>query len=133
MKWINGLPSAEAVAAHETEHGPRRDGVRLPTITVGRVVQKADYITLNQDKTEIVDLEASETVFGEWIVIHRGGALGEYIGVNRLKAVNGEVLYAIGFCQWGRLSDCVWGEPSSYFPVGPNGLPLDYESKGEVK
>lgn len=123
------MPSPEAVAAHETLH-VRADGVVLSTITVGRVIRKADYLTkeTSSDKTEIVELPSDERAYGLWIVIHRGGMLGEYVGVNRLKSVNGEVLYGIGFCQWGRLSDCVWAGKSSYFPVGPNGLPLDYST-----
>lgn len=89
-RWYEGIPPAEDVQAHETDH-PRPDGIRL-----GRIVVNMEYI------------DADDRSQGEWLVYHHKSRLEPYVSVVRLKAVNGTVLLAVGFTAWDRLEDCFW-------------------------
>lgn len=113
-RWYEGIPPAEAVAEHETEH-PRPDGIRLGRITVSRTEGAGDYVKSN------------DWAYGDWICDHYQSRLQPYVGYQRLKVLDGEVLMAVGFTGWLPLSQCKWANECRFFPAGVNGLPLDYE------
>lgn len=114
-RWFARIPPAKVVLAHESDH-PRPDGIRLGRITVDSEEEGrcGNYVA------------ADDRSYGEWICYHDKSLLQPYVSVIRLKAVDGVVLMEIGFTQWTQLHRCVWVDRCRFFPVGHNGLPLDY-------
>lgn len=109
MDWFEGIPTAQAVLDHESEH-PRPDGIRLGRIST-------------DDTAGSCYVKTNDWSYGEWICHHYKSKLEPYVSVLRLKTVNSEVFMAVGFCCWCKLSACNWSAECRYFPVGQNGLP----------
>ena len=116
MGWIEGIPDAEAVRAHESDH-PRPDGVRLGDISVDR----REGQTFKCERVICDDRS-----YGEWICYHYASRLQPYVSVIRLKEVNGEVLAESGLTAWHALLDTEWAAQCRYFPVGVDGLPIGF-------
>ena len=116
MGWIEGVPSAEAVRAHESVH-PRPDGIKLGRISVDRGEGRTF-------RPEVVMCD--DRSYGEWVCYHHVSRLQPYVSVIRLKEVDGEVLMANGFTAWHALLDTRWAAECRYFPVGTDGLPVGF-------
>lgn len=115
-KWIQGIPSADAVVAHETDH-PRADGIHIGEIMVA-----------HGDGTFRIDrIKTNERMYGEWLCYHKVTRFEPYSSIMRLKAVDGTVYMALGFTQWEALNKCFWASGCIYMPVSNEGLPLDYK------
>lgn len=115
QKWYEGVPPVEAVLANETQH-TRPDGIRLGRITVG-------------DKDGSRYVATDDWSYGEWLSYRHKSDFQPWVGIQRLKVVEGVVVFAIGFTQWETLASMPWANETLYFPVGQNGLPVFYETK----
>ncbi len=118
-KTFSGIPPADVVKRHETQH-PRKDGVRLNRITLDRL-RPGNGSQAEQFESQYIP--ADDWSFGDWMCQHLGGVTEPYLSALRLKEVNGEVVYQIGFTGWMRLSDAKWANECRYFPVTQEGFP----------
>lgn len=115
--WIEGIPSANAVRAHESDH-PRPDGIRLGRINVDR----------GEGSSFKVDtLQCDDCSFGSWLCYHHASRLEPWTSIVWLKEVNGEVLIASGFTSWHPLAETQWAAQCKYYPVGIDGLPVGFK------
>lgn len=120
MKWIYGIPSVEAVRQHEILHPGLMSHNRsycLHDINVCRIDKPGgDVVSVDQEDSH-----------GLWICIDDKATLGAGSPhILRLRVVKNEILQAVGYCMWMPLVETTWAMRSRYFPLGSDGLPIDY-------
>lgn len=116
-QWYDGPPPPDAVAEHESPH-PRPDGIRLGRVTVSDKDSVSKYVPTD------------DWSYGEWISYHHKSRLQPYVGIVRLKVVEGIVYQAVGFCQWDNASLFRSAPDTRFYPVGKDGLPVGFEAQG---
>jgi allantoicase len=112
--WYKGIPPIEAVEAHETTH------LRQDDIDWIRTVQ-ASY-----GEGDHRSVPGDARVFGNWIINHIRSNIKPYVGISRLKVIDGHVFIALGFCQWLKMDTCRWINDIECYPVADDGLPEAY-------
>jgi len=85
-QWYKGIPPVIAVSAHETLH-PRQDGITW-----------ISDIQVSYDEKDHRIVKGDARLFGNWIINHVKSSIDPYVGIGRLKVIDGEVFMALGFC-----------------------------------
>ena len=128
-KWYLGMPPAEAVAEHETDH-PRTDGIRLRHISV-----TAHRPGGGPNDYDHFYVECDDRSYGEWIVHYPNSNMVPYASIARLKAVDGVVYEEMGFTGWHPLGEKLdtwkWAKDARFFPVGDDGLPIGFTPESD--
>jgi len=74
-------------------------------------------------------IDGNEQEYGTWLCDHVASPIQRYTGIVRLKVIDGRVLQALGFTSWMPLDEMIGAEKNKFYPVGEDGLPVDYAAR----